>query len=180
MGLRPKTAKEYAAILGVSPNASREEIALALALKKHEGRTGGGPSDNQLRQAYEALTNPEGRARLEPGARAAVPSAARARAPLDQSRLSTPILLAALVGVLGGVMAFFMWPVYGHHLRSFQSNDRLVEAHTGKPYGTVLEVSDRHTFQNGRSGPAYRVRLAEGDTEVWLPVTDVKFFCVRE
>jgi curved DNA-binding protein CbpA len=172
MGSRPTTVKEYAALLGVSPNASREEISLAFALKKHEGRTGGGPSERELRDAFQALTNPEARARLEQGGRAA--------APMARARVSTLFLLAALLGVLAGAVGFFVWPIYGHHLRSFQPNDRLVEARTGKPFGTVLESSHQHTFRNGKSGPAYRVRLAENGAEEWLPATDVKFLCVRE
>jgi curved DNA-binding protein CbpA len=172
MSPRPKSINEFAALLGVSPKASREEIALAFALKKHEGRTGGGPSEKELRDAFQALTNPEARARLGQGARAA--------APMARARVSTPILLAALLGVLAGAIGLFVWPIYGHHLRSFGAGDRLVEARGGKPYGTVLDANDRHTFQNGRSGPAYRVQMAEDGSERWLPATDVKFLCVKE
>jgi curved DNA-binding protein CbpA len=180
MSPRPKSVQEYAALLGVSPKASREEISLAFALKKHEGRTGGGPSERELRDAFQALTNPEVRARLEQGGRAAAPNSLRSAAPMARARVSTPFLLVALLGVLAGAVGFFVWPIYGHHLRSFQAHDRLVETRTGKPYGTVLEVSDHHTFRNGRKGPAYRLRLAENGAEEWLPATDVKFLCVRE
>jgi hypothetical protein len=180
MGSRPKTLKEYAALLGVGSSASRDEIALALALRKHEARTTGrGPTEQQLREAFEALTNLDAAGSAASRGEAALPPRRHA-APVGQRSVGTPALLFASLGALAGVVAFLVWPLYGYHLRSFEANDRLVEERTGRPYGTVLDVSERHVFPNGKSGPAYRVRLAEGGSEVWLPATDVKFVCVKE
>jgi curved DNA-binding protein CbpA len=176
MGARPKTLQEYCQLLGVSPSSDPEEIKLAFVLRRHEARTGGGLGEAELKEAFEALTNPAKRESL--GRRpayvvgAASPSAHR-------SPVNGVALLGGLLAVLAAVLAIYVWPTYRHHFRDFSVRDVLIEERSGRPYGTVLEASRDHAFPNGVAGEAYRVKLEDG-REIWLPASDVRYWCVKQ
>ncbi len=177
MGATAKTVKDFCAILGVSPSAKREEIQLAYVLRKRESLTSGEFTEDELKQAYEALANP-GRRVASPGGR---PSpVARPRAAAGSPPAVSGIgLLALLFGALAVVCGLSVWPQYGHRFRSFRPNDALVEIRTGKAFGTVLEVKKDYLFANGKVGAAYRVRLEPDGGEAWYPTSDIQYVCKR-
>jgi hypothetical protein len=178
MTTRPKTVQECCEMLGVSPNSSREEIQLAFVLRRREVATSGEFTDAQMRAAYEMLVDPNRRA-------GAVREAVQRPAPTRQRQsehksVNTVTLLGVLLCVLVAILAFSVWPAYGYRFRSFEPQDRLLNANTRKPYGVVLEASNAYTFSNGKVGRAYRVRLESDGSEVWYPASDVQYVCVRQ
>ena len=179
MGSRSRTLQEYCEILGVSPSSDEEELKLAWVLRKHDARTGGEVTEADLKEAYQALTDPAKRGTLKsrPGAGGALRAR---RAPAQRTSVNAMAMLGWLLLALVAVLSLYIWPTYRHQFRTFSAQDRLVEEKTGKPYGTILEVSQSYTFSNGMSGKAYRVKLEPEGREVWLPVSDVKYLCVRQ
>ena len=178
MGAAAKTVKDFCAILGVSPSAQREEIQLAYVLRKREILTSGEFTEAELKQAYEALTNP-GRRVASPGGRPSPPVARPRAAAGSPPAVSGIGLLVLLLGALALVCGVYVWPQYGHRFRSFGPNDALVEIRTGRPFGTVLEVKKDYLFANGKIGAAYRVRLEPDGGEAWYPTSDIQYACKR-
>jgi curved DNA-binding protein CbpA len=173
MGSKPKSIKEYCEILGVSPNASPDEIRLAFVLLKRESQTSGSPPLRDLQEAYQRLTEPN---RKDVSARAPQRTGPGADT-LSRSSVSALLILAGAFAALVVVLALYVYPMYGYRLKHFGPDSMLLEARTGRPFGTILEVQAAHAFPNGSVGPAYRLRLEPDGRESWLPQNDVHYLC---
>ena len=173
MGSKPKSIKEYCEILGVSPSASPDEMRLAFVLLRREAQTSGSPSLRDLQEAYQGLTDPN---RKDAAARAPQSAGSGADAP-SRARVSALLMLAGAFVALVVALAFYVYPMYGYRLKHFRPSSMLLEARTGKPFGTILEVQAAHAFPNGKVGPAYRMRLEPDGRESWLPQNDVHYLC---
>lgn len=178
MGKVPADLGECCEVLGLSRNSSRDELKLAFALNRRDLEMAG--YNVEAVRKMVAAANDTDPFTYDPPA--AVRQSVR---PVSFTRpkrhaLNAVTLLSVLLVVLMGIVCIVLWPRYGYKLRSFKTYDSLLEAESGKPYATVLEVSQSHSFSNGKVAPAYLLRLKEDDSEVWYPINDVHYSCVRD
>lgn len=173
MGTKPRNSKEYREILGVGPSASQDEIRLAFVLLRREAQTSSPGRLVLLQEAYQALSDPN---RKEAVARVDAGPASGGDSP-SRSRVSALMMLGGAFAALAAALLFHVWPMYGYRMKHFARNEMLLEARTGKPFGTILEVQAAHAFPNGRVGPAYRMRLEPDGHEAWLPQNDIRYLC---
>ncbi|MCZ6778810.1 MAG: hypothetical protein O7F16_07550 [Acidobacteria bacterium] len=178
MGKVPADLGECCEMLGLSRNSSRDELKLAFALNRRDVEMAGYDVE-AVRKLIKGADD------ADPLTYEPLPTAAQHVQPVSFTpskphALNAVTMLCVLMVVLVATLCIFLWPRYGYKLRSFKVNDPLVEARSGEPYATVLEVNRHHEFSNGKVAPAYLLRLKEDGTEVWYPLNDVHYFCVRD
>jgi len=178
MGKVPADLGECCEVLGLSRTSSREDLKLAFALNRRDLEMAG--YNVEAVRKMIAVANEESSLTYEPPATARQSVRHVVFTQPKRHAINAVTLLGVLFVVLVGVVCIFLWPQYGYKLRSFRVDDSLVEARSGEPYATVLEISKSHQFSNGKLSPAYRLRLKEDGSEVWYPINDVHYFCARD
>jgi curved DNA-binding protein CbpA len=158
---KPLDVKGHYRILKVATDAGVEEIRLATAMAKQNAA---GPYLRKIEEAWETLSVAERREAYD-------------RMGLDRPNpLKSPYTLAACVALLIGAFVWLYLPEIRMRSKTFAAGQTLIEVHTGREFGQVLERSTSHLFPQGVRAPAYLVRMAAGGDR-WLPAADLQATC---
>ena len=163
----------YYRILRVSPGASRQEIRLAYIFLKDAYRGGQKSLDiTRIRLAHKTLSDLKLRRQYDAGP---APRFRLLSRPGGGSRLNSGALLVGLAVVFLGVLVF-AFDLQAHFV-TFEAGSDLYWKKTSQPLGTVIEYSEEHQFEDGRTTSAYRIELDPGGEPAWLPALDLHRNC---
>lgn len=171
--MKNRDPKGYYEILKVSPGASRQEIRLGYVFLKGSYKNGKKSLDiATIRLAHKTLSDPKLRQQYDAGPAPRFGSRSRSA---GGSRLNSSPLLVGLAVVLLGVL-IFAFDLHAHFV-SFDVGSELYWKKSSRPLGTVVEYSEAHPFEDGRSLSAYRVELDTGGEPAWMPALDLHRNC---
>jgi curved DNA-binding protein CbpA len=172
--MKTQDSEGYYAALGVSRDATREEIHLAYHFLKKKYKAGDKKLPaGKIEAAHRTLANPERRRAYDAGPATRGGLLRRAD---GSSRLNSGPLLVGLTVGLAFALALVLAPSLRGKLVNFEQGDRLVWRKTGKPVGTVVVFEPGHEFPDSGARPAYQIRYGQAEP-IWLPATDVNAQC---
>jgi hypothetical protein len=168
--------ERHESTLGVPPGATMDEInnAYYFALEQlgqrlteeQEARL------QQLKHSYAVLS----RAHEARGTKHAPPAAPAHDPRLTmasfgrkrKSRRKAWISLCAVAALVLGVGTVTRMTSFKLRMKQYEPGTVVRFEKREKPYGTVLRFEPAHRFHTGIPAAAYRLRLADGDEEIWL------------